>query len=60
MGSTIHMHVNINGKDAIVILPTIDLANENKNGFNYGDNIDITFGGNVVHLFSKETEKNLI
>ena len=60
MGSTIHMHVNINGKDAIVILPTIDLANENKNGFNYGDKIDITFGGNVVHLFSKETEKNLI
>ena len=60
MGSTIHMHVNIDGKDAIVILPTIDLANENKNGFNYGDKIDITFGGNVVHLFSKETEKNLI
>ena len=60
MGSTIHMHVNINGKDAIVILPTIDLANENKNGFNYGDKIDITFGGNVVHLFSKEDEKNLI
>ena len=60
MGSTIHMHVNISGKDAIVILPTIDLANEHKNGFNYGDKIDITFGGNVVHLFSKATDKNLI
>ena len=60
MGSTIHMHVNIQGKDAIVILPTIDLSTEQKTGFSYGSQINITFGGNVVHLFSKETEKNLI
>ena len=60
MGSTIHMHVNVAGKDAIVILPTIDLSSEQKNGFNYGAKINITFGGNVVHMFSKETEKNLI
>ena len=60
MGSTIHMHVNIGGKDAIVILPTIDLSSEQKNGFGYGAKINITFGGNVVHMFSKETEKNLI
>jgi len=60
MGSTIHMHVNINGKDAIVILPTIDLSSEQKNGFNYGAKIQVTFGGNVVHMFNKETDKNLI
>ena len=60
MGSTIHMHVNIGGKDAIVILPTIDLSSEQKNGFNYGAKINVTFGGNVVHMFCKETEKNLI
>ena len=60
MGSTIHMHVNISGKDAIVILPTIDLSTEQKTGFNYGAKVNITFGGNVVHLFSKETEKNLL
>ena len=60
MGSTIHMHVNISGKDAIVILPTIDLSNEQKNGFSYGAKVNITFGGNVVHLFSKETERNLL
>ena len=60
MGSTIHMHVNIGGKDAIVILPTIDLSSEQKNGFGYGAKISITFGGNVVHMFSKETEKYLI
>ena len=60
MGSTIHMHVNVNGKDAIIILPTIDLSSEQKNGFNYGTKINVTFGGNVVHMFCKATEKNLI
>ena len=59
MGSTIHMHVTIDGKDAIVILPTMDLSTDQKNSFNYGAAVNITFGGKVVHLFSKETEKNL-
>ena len=60
MGSTIHMHVNISGKDAIVILPTIDLSTEQKTSFNYGTKLHITFGGNVVHLFSKTDEKSLL
>ncbi len=60
MGSTIHMHVNIQGKDAIVILPTIDLSTEQKTSFGYGSKISITFGGNVVHLFDKQTEKSLL
>ena len=60
MGSTIHMHVNIAGKDAIVILPTIDLSTEQKTSFGYGSQIHVTFGGNVVHLFNKETEKSLL
>ena len=59
-GSTIHMHVNIAGKDAIVILPTIDLSTEQKTSFGYGSQIHVTFGGNVVHLFNKETEKSLL
>ena len=60
MGATIHMHVNINGKDAIVILPTVDLSSEQKTGFTYGSKVNVTFRGNVVHLFSKETEKSLL
>ena len=60
MGSTIHMHVNIAGKDAIVILPTIDLSTEHKTSFSYGSKINVTFGGNVVHMFNKETEKSLL
>lgn len=60
MGSTVHMHVNIAGEDAVVILPTIDLSSEQKNGFKYGTKINITFGGNVVHMFGKDTERNLL
>jgi len=54
------MHVNIAGEDAVVILPTIDLSAEQKNGFKYGTKINITFGGNVVHMFGKDTERNLL
>ena len=60
MGSTIHMHVSISGKDAIVILPTIDLTTDQKVNIGYGTKLEVTFGGNVVHLFSKENEKNLL
>ena len=59
MGATIHMHVNVAGKDAIIILPTIDLTGEQKN-LGYGAKINITFGGNVMHLFSKADEKSLL
>ena len=60
MGSTIHMHVNIDGRDSIIILPTIDLDNDTRSGFAYGAKVNVAFGGNVVHVFSKDTEMNLI
>ena len=60
MGSTIHMHVNIDGRDSIIILPTIDLDSDTRSSFAYGAKVNVAFGGNVVHMFSKETEMNLI
>ena len=60
MGSTIHMHVNIDGKDSIIILPTVDLDSDTRNSFSYGAKIKVAFGGNVVHMFNKDTEMNLI
>ena len=60
MGSTIHMHVNIDGRDSIIILPTIDLDSDTRSSFAYGATVSVAFGGNVVHMFSKETEMNLI
>ena len=55
MGSSVHLHVNANGKDVIIIVPTQDL----KEGFNIGQPVRFCFNGNVAHVFSKQTEKNL-
>ncbi len=55
MGSSVHLHVNADGRDVIIIVPTIDM----KGNYNIGDTVYFTFGGNVAHVFSKETEKNL-
>ena len=55
MGSSVHLHVNANGRDVIIIVPTLDM----ENNYNYGDLVHFTFAGNVAHVFSKETDKNL-
>ena len=60
MGSSVHLHVNANGKDVVVIIPTIDLDGSAQQMFSYGSKVNFTFGGNVLHMFSKENEKNLI
>ena len=55
MGSSVHLHLNAEGKDVIVIVPTIDM----KGSYNLGDTVHFTFDGKVAHVFSKETDKNL-
>ena len=60
MGSSIHLHVNAGGKDVVIIQATVDIATLHPNGFQYGTEINFTFGGNVTHLFDKETGNNLI
>ena len=55
MGSSVHLHVSAEGKDVIIIVPTIDM----KGHYKIGDTVHFTFGGNVAHVFSKETERNL-
>ena len=55
MGSEIHLHVNTLGKDVIIIVQTMDLQQEYK----LGTPISFTFGGNMIHLFDKETGVNL-
>ena len=55
MGPSIHLHVTAEGKDVIVIV----LANGDTARFPMGSGVNLTFGGNVAHVFSRETEKNL-
>ena len=56
MGSSVHLHVTAEGKDVIIIVPTTELVSDQ---FKMGQQVHFTFSGNVAHVFSKETEKNL-
>ncbi|MCQ2448085.1 MAG: sn-glycerol-3-phosphate ABC transporter ATP-binding protein UgpC [Oscillibacter sp.] len=59
MGSAIHLHINVMGKDAIIIVQTLDIQGKVNTDFAMGSDIAFTFGGNVAHVFSKENSKNL-
>ena len=55
MGSSVHLHISTHGHDVVVIVPT----NGNAAHFPMGSEVNLIFGGNVAHVFSKETGKNL-
>jgi multiple sugar transport system ATP-binding protein len=57
MGSSVHLHINACGKDGVIIVPTLDL--KGNTSFAMGSPIAFTFGGNVAHIFAKDSGKNL-
>ena len=57
MGSAVHLHVNVLGKDAIIIVQTMDLKNQS--ALTMGKDISFTFPAETVHLFDKATTMNL-
>ena len=59
MGSSIHLHVNANGKDVVLVIATVDLPEDHKFGYRYGEEVSFTFSENVVHIFDKESGKAL-
>ncbi|HIU88427.1 MAG TPA: sn-glycerol-3-phosphate ABC transporter ATP-binding protein UgpC [Candidatus Avilachnospira avistercoris] len=59
MGSAVHLHVNACGKDSIIIAQTASFEGKNPVDFSIGSPISFTFGGNVIHMFSKEDKRNL-
>ena len=59
MGSTIHLHTTAGGKEVVIVVSTMDMTGEQINALRGGTNINFTFGGNVCHVFSKETNINL-
>ena len=60
MGSEYHLHLNNKGQDVIVKVQTTELDTKHKHGFSYNEEINITLGRDLVHLFNKETKVNLI
>ena len=59
MGSSVHIHLNSLGKDVIIIAQTMDFNGAHREGFKTGEDISFTFGGNVMHLFHRETGESL-
>ncbi len=56
MGSAVHLHINVEGKDCIIIVPTLDLDTGNLGS---GARVRFTFAPNAIHMFDPKTEKNL-
>lgn len=55
MGSSVHFHADVQGKDVIIIVPTMDMEKE----IAMGEEIAFTFSGSVAHIFDKQTGVNL-
>jgi len=60
MGSEMHIHLNVEGEDVVIRLPTVDLDEKFRGGIGYCTEIDFKFAPSLIHLFSKEDEKNLL
>ncbi len=59
MGSSVHLHVTSLGQDVIIIAQTMDFKGTHMESFHTGQEIAYTFGGNVMHIFDKETGNSL-
>ena len=55
MGSSVHLHLTAEGRDIIIIVPTVDMENIPR----MGDELRFSFAGKVAHVFSKEDGRNL-
>ena len=60
MGSAVHLHSTMaDGKDVVIVVQTMDMNGHELSSFNMGATVRFTFGGNVVHVFSKANGENL-
>ncbi len=60
MGSEIYLHVDADGKDVVLRIPSTELPSEWRAGIPYGTQIAFTFPPELLHLFDPETEKNIL
>jgi len=54
MGSEVHFHANAGGKDVVIIVPTMDPSGTHIDTFHAGDQLNLTFSGNVCHVFGQD------
>ena len=56
MGSSVHLHLNVGGKDCVVIVSRLDLEGGN---VSVGSTVRFALVPNAIHVFDPQTEKNL-
>ncbi|MBQ9843903.1 MAG: sn-glycerol-3-phosphate ABC transporter ATP-binding protein UgpC [Oscillospiraceae bacterium] len=59
MGSSVHLHVDANGKDVVIVVSTMNMTGAEVSALSHGAAVNFAFSGNVCHVFSKETGINL-
>jgi len=57
MGSELHLHVNADGKDVVIVVQTTDIDVSKLHGAR--ETIHFTFDPKLIHIFNKDTEENL-
>ena len=58
MGSELHLHLDSQGKDVVAVVPTTEVDVDKLHGTK--TTVHYTFKPELVHLFDKKTEKNLL
>ncbi|MGM9619193.1 MAG: ABC transporter ATP-binding protein [Oscillospiraceae bacterium] len=59
MGSAVHLHISAEGRDVVVIVPIMDMEGHSRQMLEMGAEVHLAFGGNVAHVFDKESGRNL-
>ena len=59
MGSSVHLHVDIAGKDAVMVVSTMEMTGAEVAALRAGCPIKVDFLGSVCHVFGKESQVNL-
>ena len=56
LGSEVNLHVNCEGDDVVMVLPTVDLQED----VSMGATVNFTTQPRLIQLFDKETSNNLV
>ncbi len=59
MGSEVHIHLNVEGEDVVMRMPTVELNEKCRGSVGVLSEINFKLPTALIHLFSKEDEKNL-
>ena len=57
MGSEMHLHLDANGTDVVSVVPITETS---KIDIQHGQEVCFSFAPEMMHIFSKETERSLL